>query len=191
VLVVWLAAAVIVDRVRGTLSAQSTADREEESYATATLDLAKVFKKHEALQDRVERMRLEVAAADERLKRQRAALESRKKELERFEKSADEYGRLRTELMKLVDLLELDVKRQKEAFARQEAEAYFETYGQIEAVVQKYAARRNIKLVLRVNGDPIDRTNPEEVFKELNKSVIYHQGIDITDDILKMVNGQD
>jgi len=159
-------------------------------YPVAMLDLTKVFKQHERFAERAEKMRQEVAAAESTLKAQRDAYASLTHQLESLKRGTDEHRRIDAELKKTAETLNAEVKREKEAFLLQEATIYVETYDEIQAAVRHYADEHGIKLVLRFNGDPVNREKPAEVLKELNKSVIYQAGIDITNDVLEMVNGR-
>jgi hypothetical protein len=67
---------------------------------------------------------------------------------------------------------------------------YLETYQGVMADVGKYCKAHGINLVMRFNGDPYDASDPEGLKKELNKAVLYQDGIDITDDILAIVNSR-
>jgi Skp family chaperone for outer membrane proteins len=180
---------VVQERIQGT-PADESAGGDEAPFPVALVNLSKIYKQHERFADLSEKMRAEVTAAEQELKGQRAAYETQAKELERHKKGTAEYDRLSAELVKLAETLNAQVNRQKEAFLQQESAIYLEVFEQIEAAIQEYADKRGIKLVLRIGDDSRDRTKPAELLKELNKSVIYHQGIDITNGILEMMNGR-
>jgi Skp family chaperone for outer membrane proteins len=175
---------------QGTPAAEQAASNVDPVYPVAMLDLTKVFKNHERFTERAEKMRAEVTAAEHELKGKREAYTSLTRELESLKRGTDEHRRIEAELKKTAATLHAEVQRQKDAFLRQEAAIYVETYDEVQAAVGEYAAEHGIKLVLRFNGDPFDRNKPDEVAKELNRSVIYHAGIDITTDVLEMVNGR-
>jgi Skp family chaperone for outer membrane proteins len=172
------------------LSPGTPAAEQATVYPVAMLDLTKVFKQCERFTDRSEKMRQEVTAAECELKGKRDAYTALTRQLESLKRGTDEHRRLEAELKKTAETLNAEVKLQKDAFLRQEAMLYYETYEEVQAAVRHYADQHGIKLVLRFNGDPIDRNKPDEVLKELNKSVIYQAGIDITTDVLEMVNGR-
>ncbi|MGH7136000.1 MAG: hypothetical protein ACREHD_09685, partial [Pirellulales bacterium] len=86
--------------------------------------------------------------------------------------------------------LELQVQLNKKDFFEREAAIYLEVYQEIMKDVATYADARGITLVMRFNGDNIDLNDPSGVAKELNKLIIYHKGIDITDEILQIVNAK-
>ncbi len=156
----------------------------------AMLDLSKVYKEHARFADRSEAMRKEVQAAENVLKEERDVYAEMVKKLEGLKAGSEEHRQFSAELKKVADDLKERVKHQKEEFLRQEATIYIEIYDEIGAAIKDYARRRGIKLVLRFNGDLVDRTKHDEVLKELNKIVLYQDGLDITNDILEMVNGR-
>ena len=189
-LVVFLVVVAVQDRIQGKPADRKAGSGTQAACPVATLDLTKVFKNHEGFQNRSNKMRAEVEEAEQQLKGQRDSYMAQKQELDRHKKGTEEYDRLAAELAKLTETLNAQVNRQKETFLAQEAEIYIEIYDQIGAAIEALAEKRGFQLVLRFNGDPVDRTKPAEVLKELNKSVLYQHGIDITNDILEMVNGR-
>lgn len=186
---VMLAVIALQDRSHGTPASDDSA-RATNSGPVAMLDLTKVFKNHERFVERSEELRAEVSSAEHALKQDRDAYASLERELKTLVKGTEEYQRMTAEMKKTADALKANVQRQKDEFLRKEATLYYEIYEQVQAAVREYATSHDIRLVLRFNGDRIDRSKPAQVLQELNKSVIYHSGIDITNDILDMLNGR-
>ena len=80
-------------------------------------------------------------------------------------------------------------EREQKALQTKEAEIYLAVYREIEDEVKKHCQAKGIKLVLRrsqvqTEGNP----SPQEVLKAVNQNVVYQDGLDITDDILKALN---
>ena len=93
------------------------------------------------------------------------------------------------ELAKKAAELNLRVSIQKKDFLEQEAKIYYNVYQEVIDCVKYHCDTNGVSLVLRFNGDPIDRNDPQEVLKELNKSVLYYnRAIDITPIILEKLN---
>ncbi|HVA48697.1 MAG TPA: hypothetical protein VNH11_20195 [Pirellulales bacterium] len=86
--------------------------------------------------------------------------------------------------------IQVQVNEQKRDFFEREARMYLEIYQEIMAEVGKYSDARGIGLVMRFNGDPLDENDPAGIQKQLNKAILYHKGIDITDDIIRIVNAK-
>jgi hypothetical protein len=73
-------------------------------------------------------------------------------------------------------------------FLEREAKVYYDTYADVVRVVTYYAQRQKIGLVLRFNGEPVDPNRREDVLREINKPVVVQDQIDITPDVLALLN---
>ena len=78
--------------------------------------------------------------------------------------------------------------RLRKDFLEREAKVYYQTYLDVNKVVSEYATRHDIGLVLRFNGEPADPNHREGVLREINKTVVFQNRIDITPDILDLLN---
>jgi Skp family chaperone for outer membrane proteins len=155
----------------------------------AILDLTYIFKNHLRFQQMSDGMRRDVEAAESALKVDREAYGKMTQQLETYRKGTPEYRAMEEELAKKAAELNLRVSIQKKDFLEQEAKIYYNVYQEITEQVKYYSEQNGIALVLRFNGDPIDRNDPQEVLKELNKSVLYYnRAIDITPIILEIIN---
>ncbi len=155
----------------------------------AILDLTYIFKNHLRFQQMSDGMRRDVEAAENNLKNDRDAYQKMGQQLETYRKGTPEYRAMEEELAKKAADLNLRVSIQKKDFLEQEAKIYYNVYQEITEHVRYYSEQHGISLVLRFNGDPVDRNDPQEVLKELNKSVLYYnRAIDITPIVLEEIN---
>ncbi|HEX4150062.1 MAG TPA: OmpH family outer membrane protein [Pirellulales bacterium] len=155
----------------------------------AILDLTYIFKNHTRFQQMSNDMRREVEAAENSLKSDRESYQQLTQKLEQYKRGTPEYRALEEELAKRAAELNLQVNIQKKNFLEQEAKIYYTVYQEVIDCVKYHCDTTGVALVLRFNGDPIDRNDPQEVLKELNKSVIYYnRSIDITPIILEKLN---
>lgn len=156
----------------------------------AIIDLTYIFANHTRFKAMTEDMKQEVEAAEDDLKGQKEFLRKMADRLEEYKRGTQEYKQLEEEFVKKQAELTSQVNIQKNNFLEQEARNYYQVYQEVLEHVKDHADRNGINLVLRFNGDPIDQTDPREVIKELNKSVVYYnRAIDITPVILDEVNG--
>ena len=157
--------------------------------SVAILDLTYIFKNHTRFQQMSNDMRRDVEAAENALKNDREAYRKLTEKLEKYKRGTPEYRAMEEELAKRAAELNLQVNIQKKDFLEQEAKIYYTVYQEVIDCVKYYSDTSGMALVLRFNGDPIDRNDPQEVLKELNKSVIYYnRAIDITPIILEELN---
>jgi Skp family chaperone for outer membrane proteins len=188
-LVVLLVVMSILDRSPGTPAAEPAAENYKPVSPVAVVDLTMVFRKHARFADRAEKMEKDSAEAWNELKARRAALYESIITRDGLTPGTDDYQQLNEEIIKASETLSAEEERQNEEFLRQEAAIYSETFDEIEAAIREYGSRWGIKLVLRFNSEPLDQASTEEIKDELGRYVLYQDGIDITNDILEMVNG--
>ena len=157
----------------------------QETGRVAILDVAKVFKdntsfgdKMAALKAEAERLKGQVTAEQDRIKVEVMKLRDLKPGPERNKREADleqQHTHLRT------------TTRQAESeLLSQEARVYFDTYREMQAVVEAIAQANGLSLVLRFDSESVDPNNRNEVIKGVNRAVVFHRGLDLT----KMVSEQ-
>jgi Skp family chaperone for outer membrane proteins len=161
--------------------------------SVAIIDLSFIFKNHNRFKSMTEDMRHAVEAADTNLKQQRSrieALEKQKNETE-LRKDSPEYKQLEADITRLKIDLNAQIALQKKEFVEREAKIYYIVYQEVLDSVQYFSQQNRISLVLRFNGDPVTEADPQEILKQLNKSVVYYdKTIDITPYILRDLNAR-
>jgi len=99
-----------------------------------------------------------------------------------------EYKELDEELARRVAEFKLKMDRLRKDFMEREAKIYYQTYLEVNNAVKYYAQRHDIGLVTRFNGDKVDVNRREDVLRLINQTVVYQNQIDITPDILALIN---
>jgi Skp family chaperone for outer membrane proteins len=156
----------------------------------ALLDLGRIFTVHVNFKKNSEVLRGEVEQAERALVTRKAELQAAANALGDLPKGSGEAKQLEEQIARDTSEVQLLVAKQKRDFFEQEAAMYYETYQEVMKAVSTYSQQRGINLVMRFNGDPYDPEDPQALQKELNKAVVYHDGIDITDDIIRIVNAK-
>lgn len=183
-------AAAILSSVASTSLAQG---QPQFNGGVAIIDLSYIFKNHENFKAMTEGMRQDVLKAEEVLKARRTEIETLAKRLtdlgNELRKDSPEYKQLDADLTRKKIDLSTQVSQQKKEFLEKEAKIYFQVYQEVIDEVKFFAERQRISLVLRFNGDPATDGDPQEILKQLNKSVVYYNNsIDITPMILDSLN---
>jgi len=154
----------------------------------AVIDIPVIFKSHNLFKKQMDDLKAQVEAAESALSKDRDQMKSMVEELQGYKAGSPEYKGLEERLAKLQAELQVKVGIQKKDFMEREARIYFNTYNQITETVSTFAKRYNISLVLRYNSNPIDPQNRQSVLEGVNRPVIYQSNIDITYDILQILN---
>lgn len=155
----------------------------------AIIDLSYIFKKHSRFQAELNQMKADVEQREQELRAIRDQIRQKAETLKTFTPGSTNYRQTEAELAQRQADLQVQVKLQKKEFLEREARIYYSTYQEIKNAVRFYCERNNIALVIRFNGDESDGSEPPQVMKELNKTVLFnHPAIDITPYILRQIN---
>ncbi|MGD9636146.1 MAG: OmpH family outer membrane protein [Pirellulales bacterium] len=172
-----------------TSQAQNTFSANAPKYHIAVVDVSYVFKNHKRHQQMIESMKTEMTATETELKTDSEKIRQMEEQRNTFQVGSKEYKDLDEELARNVAEFKLKMDRLRKGFMEREAAMYYQVYGEVSNVIARYAQQHDIGLVIRYNGDKADPNRREEVLKEINKTIIYQNQIDITPDILALVNG--
>lgn len=157
-------------------------------YGIAVVDINYIFKNYSQFKDAMEGIKADIQQAESKLKGDREAIQAKDEHAKQFQPSSAEFKQLDEELARLKADFNIKAGRTRKDFQEREAKVYYQTYLQVSHSVQKYAQQNNIGLVLRFNGDQVNPDRPEAILKAINKPVVSQNNIDITPDVLALLN---
>ena len=157
----------------------------------AVIDVGYIFKNHARFKQLMDRMKDEVMAAENSLKAERDRVNGMVEQLKGFNVGTPEYKKLEAEIAKAQGDFNVNAQLQKKDFMDREAKVYLQVYGEIEKAVEQFAKQHRIAVVHRFDGEAIDSSDRNQILRGITKPIVYLEpGIDITPDILKMLNAQ-
>jgi Skp family chaperone for outer membrane proteins len=157
-------------------------------YNIAVVDISFIFKKHERFKSTMEQMKKEMEGIEAELKADRAKIADKEQARNQFNVGSAEYKKADEEIARQMAEFNLKMGRLRKEFLEREAKVYYQTYLEVVDAVKYYAKRQNIGLVLRFNGEPVDPNRRDDVLREINKPVVVQDQIDITPDVLTLIN---
>jgi len=157
-------------------------------YGIAVVDISAIFKRHNRFKATMENMKKEMEAIETELKADREKVAQTEQQRNTFNAGTAEYKKLDEDVARMMAEFQLKMGRQRKEFMEREAKVYYQTYLEVVDAVNYYAKRQNIGLVLRFNGEAIDPNRRDEVLREINKPVVVQDSIDITGDVLVLLN---
>jgi Skp family chaperone for outer membrane proteins len=157
-------------------------------YNIAVVDISYIFKKHERFKATMEAMKKEMEGIETDLQADREKIAQQEQQRNQFNAGAAEYKQLDETIARQMAEFNLKMGRLRKDFLEREAKVYYQTYLEVVDAVKYYAKRQNIGMVLRFNGEQVDPTRREDVLREINKPVVVQDQIDITPDILVLLN---
>lgn len=183
-------AAVAVLSTLGLLYAQapSQAGSNAAKYNIAVVDISYIFKKHERFKATMDSMKKEMETIETELKADREKIAQQEQQRNAFNPGSAEFKQMDEEIARQMAEFNLKMGKLRKDFLEREAKVYYQTYLEVVDAVKYYAKRQNIGLVLRFNGEPVDPNRRDDVLREINKPVVVQDQIDITPDILALIN---
>lgn len=155
----------------------------------AVIDVGYIFKNHARFKAAMDRMKEEVMAAENTLKADRDRINGMMEQIKGFNPGTPEFKKLEADVAKAQGDFNVDAQLQKKEFMEREAKVYLSVYSEVEKAVEQFAREHRIAIVHRFDGDPIDNSDRNQILRGITKPIVYLEpGIDITPDVLKMLN---
>lgn len=167
----------------------SGANAQDSPGLVLVLDVAKVFQDNPEFKSQMEAIKQRAETLKGTIQQEQQAIQQRAMEVSRME-----MGEARDQAEADVEQQQAKLRtkaRQAEAqLLTQEAQIYYNTYRQMQQVVTQLAQENNVALVLRFESGPIDQSNRGEVIKGVNRQVVYHGPVDLTNAVIKGMSTQ-
>jgi len=185
-----MAAAAISVCVAGNSQAQAPnpAGANASKYGVAVVDIPYVFKNYERFRATSENMKKEMETIDANVKAERSQIAATEQERSKYNPGTAEYKKLDEEMARQMAEFQLKTSKLQKDFMERQAKLYYQTYLEVVDAVNQYAKSHNIGMVLRFNGEPVDPNRREDVMRDINKQVVVQDRLDITPDVLTLLN---
>lgn len=169
-----------------------SAQAQQSAGSVAVIDISKIFKQHARFRASLEDMKKDVEAAEAGLRKDAEEIKKMAQDLQSpgnpYAAGSPQYKQQEELIATKQAQVQLKMNLQKKEFMEREAKIYYNVYTEIEAEVKRFATRYNINLVLRYNDIDMSPDNRQQVLAGVNRAVVYQNNIDITDDILRVLN---
>lgn len=150
------------------------------------VNLDKIFKNHKPFQDKLTPLKDEAKDLEKKLQVRQAEFEKVVADLRKAPPGSPESARLQQTAGKLQGDLQAFVQTERANLQKKELALYVGFYKQVDAEIAKYAKAKGLKLVLRDQEASFDETQAvNDLAKTLTRNVLFQDGLDITDDIVK------
>lgn len=168
--------------------APNPAGANAEKHGFGVVDVSYIFKEHKRFRDTMEGMKKEMESIEAQLKADREKVAQAEQERNKYNVGSAEYKKLDEDVARMMAEFNLKMTRLRKDFLEREAKVYFQTYTEVIEAIGFYCKRHNIGLVIRFNGEPVDPNKREDVLRVINQPVPWQDNIDITPDVLALLN---
>lgn len=169
-------------------SAQNAAGANAQKFGVAVIDINYIFKNHQGFRSSMDGMKEDFTAVEAEVKSKQQQIVKAQEQQKTYTPGSAEFKQLDEQIVRMNASLQVDVTQKRKQLVEREAKIYYDTYKQVEQVINYYAERQGIGLVLRFNGEEADQNNRESILRSINKAVHFQNKIDITPDVLALVN---
>lgn len=168
--------------------AEEDGKKKQKSLRVALLDVGRVFKEYKEFQTAMDRLKQEIKTYDVDIRTQHERLEALKRELRKLVAGSPEFAALEARIAKEFADLQVEKKLHQKKFMDAEREIYAAGYTKMRKQVEAYARSKKIRLVLKFNKLRPDPMRSNKIIESLNETVVFEDGLDITDKIIEQIN---
>lgn len=154
----------------------------------AVIDVARVFKNHVRFNAAMTDIKTEIDQFEAQVRERQRALRAKGEGLANYKAGSPEFRKLEEELARTESDMKIEVGLKKRELLEQEARVYYRVYKEIEQEVAVIASRFRIRLVLRYNAEEMKEDDRNSVLQGVNRAVVFQQDLDITNDVLAVLN---
>ena len=155
----------------------------------ALVNIDRILKEYKPLNDKLDPLKAEAKELEAAIQVRQAELETVGNQLRQTLPGSPDQQRLQIQLVKMQGDFQRFVATGRNTLQNKEATTYLAFFRQLDAEIRKYAKEHGLKLIVRQSETSLeDGQALQDVFKALNRSILYEEGLDITEPILKALN---
>ena len=157
----------------------------------AVVNTERIFKTYQPLLDKLAPIKEAAQELEKNVQVRNVELETAYNKLRNAEQGSPEAQRLQQQFNKLQAERQQYIEQERGELQKREAAIFIEFYKGLEEEVSKYAKAKGIKLVIRQQESSLEENQPlQQIINSLNRGIIFEDGLDITDDIVKALDAR-
>jgi Skp family chaperone for outer membrane proteins len=161
------------------------------SLAFATVDIENVFKKYDKFKVQQEEFSAAAIKKKQELMKLQAEGQDEAAKLAKMVPNSIDAKKIEDHLTQLKAQIEATREQAQRDFSLRETEMLVQTYKEVQAMVAALAQHKGLTYVLKVSSNPITASNPDSVYAEMSKSVLYADPRnDLTEDVIYQLNAR-
>lgn len=158
---------------------------QENGGIVAVLDVAKVFKVNKNFDSEMKSIKSQAESLKSQIQQQQEAIKAEAMKISQYEAGSPDRNKMEAEVEQKQAALRTSARQAEADLLNREARVYYDTYSSLKKVVSDLAAKHGIALVVRFDGGNVDPASRPEVIKAVNRSVVFHRDIDLTNMVIE------
>ncbi len=153
------------------------------------VNVDRILKTHKPLLAKVDPLKAEAKELEAAVQVRQAELETVAGQFRRAAPGSPDQQRLQGQIGKLQTDMQQCVVSERSQLQKKEVAVYLQFFRKLDAEIGKYAKEHGLKLVLRQSETSLEENQTlPDAMKALNRTILFEEGLDITDDILKALD---
>jgi Skp family chaperone for outer membrane proteins len=155
----------------------------------AIVDVGLIFKSHPQFTQQLAALKQAADQFKSASVQQQQGLMQKAEGLKQYQPGSDQFKAIETRLAQESATMEVKQRNKMRTLMQQEAQLHYQTYNQVNSMIQTYCDNTGTQLVLRFNSKQMDANEPNSVMQRVNGSVVFHNPKnDITQQIIARLN---
>lgn len=152
------------------------------------VNIEKVAQQHKPFQKKVAAMQEEAKELQSSATLKQSELEAVGNDLRKAAQGSAEFQKLQNQFGRLQRELQVFVQEGQQKFRDKDLKLSLSLHREIDEVLKPYCKAKGLRLVVRTNNSSLDENqNQQQILQTINRGVLYEEGLDITDDVLKLL----
>lgn len=155
----------------------------------AVVDIFEVFASHARHRQAMDSLNKARKELETEAQASSKSLQAKRDEWSKLPVGSPEYKAREEEWARMASDAQVELKLKEKGLREKEAQVLYTTYVDIQDAVKEYAQRKRIALVMKFSRAKVEVNNPDAVRQAVQlRPIIFEDKLDITDDIIAMVN---
>lgn len=160
----------------------------ESTLPIGLLNIEKIAQQHKPFVKLVAELQVQAKELQENATLKQGELQTVINDLQKAAQGTAEFQKLQNQAGRLQRELQAFVTEGQQKIRETDLKNSLGLHRQIDEVLKPYCKAKRLKLVVRMPTASLDENqNPQQILQALNRGVFYEEGLDITDDVLKLL----
>jgi Skp family chaperone for outer membrane proteins len=171
------------------VTALSGARADESNLPLGLIDVGYVFKNYKPAADKLAELKPALQELEKTVQLRQVEMEQLQRKIA-APKEGDDRAKLQQQFAKLQQELRVYIETERQGLQKRELQIQADVYKLVQAEVQRIAKERGLKLVVVRPRGNLESQDAGELNRTLNQLVIFEDGLDLSDEVLKALQNQ-
>lgn len=152
------------------------------------VNIERIAQQYKPFQTKVAALQEESKELQSSVALRQSELEAVGNELRKTAQGTADFQKLQTQFTRLQREMQSFVQEGQQKFREKDLKLSLSLHREIDQVLKPYCKSKGLKLVVRMPGSSLDENqNQQQILQAISRGVLYEDGLDITDDVLKLL----